>query len=72
MGRLWRPDGNHDTIEAPEPEPQGRAAIIEALGHMNHTATRRIPKVGNDDLPTAWDRDHKQINVLLTLLELAE
>lgn len=72
MGRHWMPNGNHvDTVELP-PEPKGRAAIIEALGHMNRTATRRIPKVGCDALPTAWDRDHARINDLLALLELAD
>lgn len=57
--------------QAVEPVSRDRAALIEALGHLNHAARRCIPKVGNDVLPTPWDLRHRAINEHLTLLELA-
>lgn len=53
-------------------DSRDRAALVEALGHLNHAARRCIPKVGNDALPTPWDLRHQAINDHLTLLELAQ
>jgi hypothetical protein len=60
------------TDAAPFATSLGRAELQEALRHLSRSASRRIPKVGNDTLPTPWDLDHKRIDELLTLLELAE
>ena len=57
------------TVEHAAPD---RAALAEALGNLCHYATRQIPKVGNDRLPTPWDIAHQRINDHLTLWEMAE
>lgn len=49
-----------------------RAQLAEALANLNHAARRKVPKVGSDTLPTPWDRVHADINILLTLYELAD
>lgn len=49
-----------------------RSELAEALMHMSFAAQRQFPKVGNEKLKTDWDAAHEQINIHLTLLELAE
>jgi hypothetical protein len=49
-----------------------RAQLAEALLHLSFAAQRKIPRVGNDKLPTPWDLLHKQIDDHLTLWQLAE
>lgn len=39
--------------------------IEEALTHLVHAAKRTVPKVGNDVLPTPWDRAHQRIDAVL-------
>lgn len=52
--------------------PRDRQALTEALAHLSYAAQRCIPKVGNETLPTPWDKAHDRINEHLTLLELSE
>lgn len=52
-------------------EDETREDIEEALGHLNATAKRCFPVVGNEEHPTDWDKKHNQINDLLSARERA-
>ena len=55
-----------------EDEPATRAEIEEALRNLIHSAQRTIRVVGDDTIPTAWDRIHKQIDYRLYQWQMAE
>jgi hypothetical protein len=45
--------------------------LRECLANLCHSAKRCIPVVGNDLLPTEWDRRHARIDALLDELQQA-
>lgn len=38
------------------------AELIEMLGHLNANARRQPRIVGDDVIPTAWDRAHRRMD----------
>lgn len=53
------------------PDDSNRAELEEAIGWLCQAAKREFPKVGNDTIPTPWDRRHAAINDKLTDWERA-
>lgn len=49
-----------------------RTEIHEGLANLNHKAKREIRCVGNDRLPTPWDRRHAGLNHLLDQLDILD
>lgn len=50
-------------------DQDSRATIAEHIGKVNARAKRVPCVVGNETIPTEWDRRHQQINLLLDELE---
>lgn len=39
--------------------------LEECLAHLCHAAKRQIPKVGDEEHPTGWDKAHLTIDAVL-------
>lgn len=51
------------TIRVTDDTPQ--AELEECLTHLCHSAKRCVPKVGDAEHPTGWDRAHARMDALL-------
>lgn len=51
------------TIRITDDTPQ--AEIEECLTHLCHRAKREVPKVGDAEHPTQWDKAHGQMDAVL-------